>query len=41
MQIKETINYLCKVLDFFGNKLISSEDLRKSKHNDPEPVLKL
>lgn len=38
MQIKETINYFCEILVFFGNKSIKSEDLRKAKQNDPQPV---
>lgn len=38
MQIKETISYLCKILEFFGNKSINSEDLRKAKHNDSVAV---
>ena len=38
MQIKETINYFCHVLEFFGNRTVKSEDLRKAKHNDPLSV---
>lgn len=38
MQIRETIDCLCSILNFFGINM-QAETFRKSKHNDQENVI--
>lgn len=41
MQIKETIDYLCKILNYFGIKCCQAETFRKAKYNDPLIVINI